>query len=272
MRNRVLIYPIFITFLCFVPLKAQSLRHDSPQKYLCQSPRDLVVRTWHDGWRIAAAPLKWRKPEWLKLSALVGVGSLMYTVETDINQYWHDYRSANLATAAKIFCEFGNEILLLPAFGTLYLSGYLGHKSRICQLGSSGLRSLVIVGILTGGLKFLAQREGPDNHDLWHGPVYPFEGESFPSGHTAMAFCAATVLAHELQFSPALKIVTYGLATGTAWSRIYDHHHWLTDVFAGAVIGHFTTKALVNFQKSAETSLRLEPFFSGKAAGIACRF
>jgi len=57
---------------------------------------------------------------------------------------------------------------------------------------------------------------------------------SFPSGHAAMAFAAATVVAI---LAPRLRVPALVLAALVAFSRVYLGVHFLSDVLAGAVLG-----------------------------------
>src|ERR671935_93919 len=57
---------------------------------------------------------------------------------------------------------------------------------------------------------------------------------SFPSGHSASSFAAATALA---SFYPGIAPLAYLLATGVALSRVHLGHHFPSDVTAGALIG-----------------------------------
>jgi len=57
---------------------------------------------------------------------------------------------------------------------------------------------------------------------------------SFPSGHTAASFAAATVLAMAYPSARPLLFVTAG-AVGV--SRIHLGHHFPTDVLAGGLLG-----------------------------------
>ena len=73
--------------------------------------------------------------------------------------------------------------------------------------------------------------DGTDNH-------------SFPSGHTAVAFCGATTLMHEYRkVSPWIGVAGYAVATTVAVDRVRrNRHHW-GDVVAGAAIGVASAEA-----------------------------
>lgn len=64
--------------------------------------------------------------------------------------------------------------------------------------------------------------------------VYKPSSYSFPSGHTASAFAAATAL---LYHSRKLGIPTMIFAAIMGFSRIYVQVHYCTDVFGGVIAG-----------------------------------
>lgn len=72
----------------------------------------------------------------------------------------------------------------------------------------------------------------------------PLTRRSFPSGHTATAFAAATILAmlfrgfFFLAFVPALLV---------AWSRVYMGVHFPLDIAGGAVVGSVTVMIVIWF-------------------------
>ncbi len=81
--------------------------------------------------------------------------------------------------------------------------------------------------------KLLVHRHRPYEHQL--GPSQ--RTHSFPSGHAATSFAAATVLSH---YAPRFRVSFYALAVLIAFSRLYDADHYPTDVAAGAVVGALT--------------------------------
>jgi undecaprenyl-diphosphatase len=65
---------------------------------------------------------------------------------------------------------------------------------------------------------------------------------SFPSGHAAIAFACATVIARA---APRLAVPAFLLAAAIAWSRVYVGVHWPLDVLGGAVLGVLIATALL---------------------------
>jgi hypothetical protein len=85
---------------------------------------------------------------------------------------------------------------------------------------------------ISEGFKYLIGRRRPDLSDVL----------SFPSGHTSMAFCAATLISRDA--GPALGIPAYGVAFLTAFSRVESGRHFVSDVLAGAALGTAVATAI----------------------------
>jgi len=66
---------------------------------------------------------------------------------------------------------------------------------------------------------------------------------SFPSGHTAQAFAAATFLSEEYKDRfKWMPYVAYGMASGVGAMRIANNKHYVSDVLLGAGIGILSMK------------------------------
>jgi undecaprenyl-diphosphatase len=76
---------------------------------------------------------------------------------------------------------------------------------------------------------------------------------SFPSGHAAVAFSAATVLA---MLAPRAAAAFFLLALAIGYSRIYVGVHWPLDVAGGALVGVAT--ALLLLAVARRRSVRLQ--------------
>lgn len=80
---------------------------------------------------------------------------------------------------------------------------------------------------------------------------------SFPSGHTGLAFSGAELLRLEYgNTSPWIPAAGYTVALATGALRIYNDRHWMGDVLAGVAIG------VVSADFSYWLNGKLETFFA----------
>ena len=98
----------------------------------------------------------------------------------------------------------------------------------------SAAASYAVMALLVNSIKYTAREQRPDGSTR----------NSFPSGHTATAFAAATILHKEygLTRSPWYSIGGYMMATATGCMRVLNNRHWVSDTFAGAGIGILSTE------------------------------
>lgn len=120
-------------------------------------------------------------------------------------------------------------------------------RTRIC--GAAVLISVALtflIGEFT--IKNIVQRLRPFLQDpTIELLIKPPSGYSFPSGHTGSSFAAATAIFLTTKDKRKLYgIIAYITAALIAFSRIYHHVHFPTDVLAGMVLGS-TIAALVCF-------------------------
>jgi undecaprenyl-diphosphatase len=119
-------------------------------------------------------------------------------------------------------------LALLPGFGFALL---LARTSR--RLGQTILASIALGLILTLIFQYLALRPRPEAVRL----LLPTPGfPSFPSGHTAVAFSVAVVIALAARkwWGWAIGVAS---ALLIALSRVYLGHHYPSDILAGLILG-----------------------------------
>lgn len=131
--------------------------------------------------------------------------------------------------------HYDDYLQYLPAVAMLGLKigGVQGRSSWSRMLVSEAITAS-IMGATINTVKHTANVTRPDGSN----------NHSFPSGHTAMAFMAATMLHKEYGTtrSPWYNIGGYTVATATAVSRMLNNKHWLSDVMVGAGIGILSTE------------------------------
>jgi membrane-associated phospholipid phosphatase len=171
------------------------------------------------------------------------------------------------ATGARFW---GNPGALIAA-GGIYLAGTASGNRRVQDLGLHAGGSVVIANLITGGMKTVLGRARPyvdsanaRNFHLMRG-VHDRDYRSFPSGHSTAAFAfASLVTAETSHWWPDARwpvgAVTYGVATLTAVSRVYNYKHWTSDVVAGAAIGTLTGIKVFRYQHSHPDN-RIDNFF-----------
>jgi membrane-associated phospholipid phosphatase len=153
-----------------------------------------------------------------------------------VDAWVQDQRSANSDRIARIFHNGGEPAVVFGVPAGIFVAGVVSGKPELRRSGGRVFASVVTAGITTGMLKEITGRFRPvDTTDQY--VFRPFTNhDAFPSGHATMAFALATSLSAEIH-RPWATALLYAGATGTAWSRLNDHRHWLSDVLAGATVG-----------------------------------
>jgi PAP2 superfamily protein len=246
------------------------------------------------------APFHFKKKDWLRLGELtLATGALLFTDEP-VQRFALKLKDSSKAVrnTSQFVTKFGG---LYEAY-TLAALGAYGFIFKNEKMQTTTL--LATQAYLTGGamqyiLKFISGRQRPyfynanavEAEPRFHGPFSKsgkdINGKrlnsSFPSGHTTVAFAAATVFALEYKDKPFVPILSYSVATLIGLSRITENKHWVTDVFFGAVLGYYTGKQVVNNyhryaklkapnQKKNSVSFNLEYFEGRLLPGMVYRF
>lgn len=157
--------------------------------------------------------------------------------------HWAEMRE--LLAAAKFLGSGLGTALIAVAIGSL------DAWRRALVLSMAVLAAAAAAGVLkvaTGRERpsRLDQPPGQERRWSFHGPAQglthsPYQ--SFPSGHTAGAFASATALS---ALYPPVRPVFWSVAVACGVNRVVKHQHFLSDVVAGAVVGHLIAWWIVN--------------------------
>lgn len=143
-------------------------------------------------------------------------------------------------------------------FGSLAVGLFSGNKT-ITHNGIEAAINLGVTVLVTDIIKISVNRTRPA--DRYPNDVFvlsPSHDQSFPSGHTSLAFATATTLA--LQYHKwYVTVPAFVWASSVGYSRMYLGKHYPSDVLMGAAVGIATTyaghwlnkKLLVNHKSSS---------------------
>jgi membrane-associated phospholipid phosphatase len=141
----------------------------------------------------------------------------------------HEVRRDILSNYPK-FDTWLDDPLLVAPYVELAVANLFNVKSSHDFLNTTILilKAEAIFGVAVYGLKNTTRIERPNGENR----------ESMPSGHTAQAFLAASILHTELRYkSNWYGVGAYTIATSVGAFRMLKNKHWQSDVFVGAGIG-----------------------------------
>jgi undecaprenyl-diphosphatase len=130
-----------------------------------------------------------------------------------------------------VLSDLGEGLGWVAGGATLAMLG--GHKGRRAGIAMASA-SLVATYIVQVRVKPVFRRVRPFVNREARVVGIPPPDHSFPSGHTASSFAAATAVAF---FYPKAAPLAYTMATGVAVSRVHLGVHFPSDAAVGAAIG-----------------------------------
>lgn len=153
---------------------------------------------------------------------------------TIMMSYDRDFRELRNGYSERFHHDYDDYLQYAPLALTygLKVCGVRGRSSwgrmAVSNAFAAGLMAAVV-----NSLKYTVDVERPDGSTR----------NSFPSGHSATAFMAATILHKEYGHrSPWYSILGYAAATATGVTRQLNNRHWMSDIMVGAGIGILTAE------------------------------
>jgi hypothetical protein len=199
------------------------------------------------------SPMHLDRKAWIKTGAVALFAGGLTLLDEPIQQTALKQRKyKSVVNVSKYVTNTGGlyETYTLAALGAY---GFLFKNEKIKTTTFLATQSYITAGVIETFAKFLTGRERPSYTAEGAGEAEPrFEGpfkgvsSSFPSGHTTVAFAAATVYAKEYANKPLVPILSYSAATLIGLSRISENKHWASDVFVGGLLGYLCGRQVVN--------------------------
>ena len=124
---------------------------------------------------------------------------------------------------------FGGGYVQVGGAVATYVVGRLAHHKATAHIGADLIRSQVLTGLVTHGLKRIVRRDRPQTSDSSSATF------SFPSAHASATWTSATVLWRHLGWK--VGVPAAAIATLVSASRVEQRQHFMSDVAFGAVIG-----------------------------------
>lgn len=277
MRTREIARPATAALLALAlltaPLSAQARRPT-----LKQAARDLV----EDAGRIWSAPFRIKDRQVGPLIVLAATTAFLIAADEDIRADFKRYGDGHgwVGDVGPVVTQMGGWGAVATA-GLFYGAGLIFKGDRARDTGYLAACAMAQSFFVEQALKGFSGRRRPfaaDGVDRWSGPAGFFKRydrandglyDSFPSGHSTVAFSLATVVALQYRHRTWVPVLAYTLAAGVGLSRVTLDRHWLSDVVVGAVIGHLVARLVV---RSHDRRQRLVPVIACSGRAITFGF
>jgi membrane-associated phospholipid phosphatase len=207
------------------PLLSDLLQAEPPPK-----PRRTGIRAFVGTIASDVVALPRRRSTWVILAIGSGAAALGHRADDSVNSrltgsrgaerffaagQWAGASWVQTSTAAGLYVV--GRYVLPPAEGT-------PKTNKVSHLGFDLLRAQLLSQAFVRGIKNTVRRDRPMGDCC-----------SFPSGHAANAFAAASVLERHFGYRAAWP--TLLLATYVGASRLHENKHYLSDVLFGSAVG-----------------------------------
>jgi hypothetical protein len=212
---------------------------------------------------------------WRTFSDLaVGLGGAAVLANTSLDQdfcdwYQDDVRSAGTNNFASFWKTFGDGHIFIPAFAGMAVVGrFMDHYPTTYIAGEYGSR--VTRSYLVGfpSVLFLQTALGPSRpsepnpHSSWR----PFSDCHGVSGHAFMG-SIPFITAARMTENPWIAGTLYVCSTFTAWSRINDNQHYLSQAILGWWMGYLASRAVSDTQ-TQDQAVSFAPLVTEQGVGV----
>jgi hypothetical protein len=199
---------------------------------------DIMVSVEDAGWFIGA-PFRFSGRDWLSAAGLVGANAIVMAADNDLRHMLGKEPAKRLGVLWEIPVKYGVAEYATIGTAATYALGLLTGNDEVRIMGRLLGESVALAGTSVLVLRYVAGRSRPyGDNTAWEFKWFErgVRSQSFPSGHSAVAFALSSVFAERIDNTWA-RIGFYGLASLTSYSLVYANEHWVSDVLIGAGLG-----------------------------------
>lgn len=182
---------------------------------------------------ILSSPLR-LTPKGTAIAGLTLLGTLFLLNEDE--EYLSDIGDTRNKSSDDVFEHFRVLGRNVPSTAAgLYLLGYFMDSRNLKSSSLESLEALALTALITAGSGYVIGHKGPQD-SLSSDEFEPFNRyRSMPDMTSSLIFSVASVYSYEKSFLEAA--LYYGIAAGTAYSRLYYQDSWPSDVLIGSILG-----------------------------------
>ena len=200
---------------------------------------------------------------------LIGTAA-SFSLDKDLKNLSARNQNSKTKSITDIGEKYGNGIYSVILSAGLFSTGLITNNKEVTNTGRILAEALAVSGLTVQLIKIVSGRSRPylnEGNFKFNWFETNNDYNSFPSGHTVVAFTTSSVLAASIKNVYA-SIALYSLAGLTAYQRIYSNNHWFSDTVLAAIIGTVVGNALVRInddrfdQDENVSRIRISPGFN----------
>lgn len=226
---------------------------------------------WQTAGDYYTAPLHFDSNDWYIFSAIAGVTAISSIADKEIREFsqknQNEFSDKLFSIDKYYYMEF-----VAGSIVAFYGYGLIADDNDFRNLALKLTEATFLASSVTLISKIIIGRGRPYKQESQYS-FNPFnldnDYNSFPSGHTTLAFAYSTIMAAEVD-NVFWKIGWYTLAGLVGYARIYHNQHWFSDVLMASSIGYFSGEFVNNHlsNKKSGSSVKLYPMPTGLAVQV----
>ncbi len=247
----------------------------APYYFTSAQVDSIFVSDLNDALNVSASfytsPLRFDSEDWIKFSAVFGLTGFATLVDKDIRSFSQrnqvSFSNDVFSVDKYYYTEFVGASII-----AFYGYGLFDNNNSVRKLAVKITQATFLATSLTIITKSVVGRGRPYKQESqYYTDPFTLDNDfnSFPSGHTSLAFAYSTVMANEID-NIFWKAGWYSLAGLVGYSRVHHNQHWFSDVLMGAAIGYFSGSFVNNHAVNTKEkiSVNLYPLPMGLAVQV----